>query len=324
MKTSIPVGNAAAFLFLSFVGLLASPFVNGQCKPSIKVDSKITVVNEYDDFGLRLPLWLRAGQTLSVASSVNSISVIEFVENGSALEYSQVLSITSDTPVEVPSGRVWKVESVVKENNSSSYRSATFGSGTFTWTVPACAEQICIEAWGGGGSGSSTYYPGTLTGSKPGAGGGGGGFGSECFTVVPGTQYQVIVGEGGNGTAGASSSPFGFNGLPGGDTSVGSLIIAYGGSGGIFGSTGGTGGAGGTSPAASNAQGATGKSAGNVINYSQPSGSGGAGGNGGAGGAPTTGHGAPGTAPGGGGSGSSSSTGNISGKGGDGKVIITW
>lgn len=313
----IPLG------FIAFFSLLVTESF-AQCKPSIKVDDKITLVNEYDDFGLRLPLWLKAGQTLAVGSSVHSISIIEFEESGSSLEYSQVVSITSSTPQAVPTGKVWKVESVVKENNSSSYRSATFGAGTFSWTVPACAEQICIEAWGGGGSGSSTYYPGALAGSKPGAGGGGGGFGSGCFTVIPGTVYEVIVGEGAPGVTGTSSSPFGFNGQTGGSSSVGNLIIAYGGGGGIVSSVGGTGGTGGTSPAASNAQGASGKSAGNVVNYSQPSGGGGAGGNGGAGGGPTTGVGAPGVAPGGGGSGSSTSTGNVSGRGGDGRIIITW
>lgn len=302
--------------------LFLDPFsVAGQCKPAIKIDGKINVVDPNDKFGLPLPFWLKEGQTVAISSSVNSISLLEFSVNGTALEFSQVLNITSTSPQSVPSGKVWKLESVSKDNNSSTYQSATFGTGTFTWTVPACAEQICVEAWGGGGGGSGNYNTGSYA---TGSGGGGGGFGSQCFTVVPGTSYTVTVGDG--GTGGTGGNP-GSAGNAGGNSSVGSLITAYGGAGGTSNSSGGTGGTGGSSTSTSVAQGANGTSgaSGCVAPYT---GSGGAGGNGGAGAGPTTTTSAPGiagTAPGGGGGGGMGCSGaNVGGKGAAGKVIITW
>jgi len=288
-----------------------------QCKPMIKIDGKATVVNPNDDFGMRFPFWLKEGQTVAVGSSVSSISVIEFTENGTSLEYAGVYNITSTTPVTVPDGKVWKLVSVAMENNSSTYKKVTFAAGTYTWQVPACAEEICIEVWGGGGSGNFT------TGSlSSGSGGGGGGFGSECFAVTPGTSYTVNVGLGG---AGGSAN---VNGGNGGPTNVASLISATGGGGGTINSTGGNGGAGGTSSAQSSAPGASGLPGIPAANPAA-SGSGGAAGNGGEG-APSAsgsaGSGLPGAAPGGGGSGGQrfNSSGYVGGKGGDGRVIISW
>ncbi len=302
------------FLFLnSFSG-------NGQCKPAIKIDGVNTVVDATDQFGLQLPFWLKEGQTLAVGASVASISVIEFSVNVTALEFSQVLNITSSSPVSVPSGKIWKLESAQKQNNASTYKTVSFTSaGTYSWVVPACAEEICIEIWGGGGGGSGSYNNGAA-----GAGGGGGGFGSGCFAVVPGTTYTVTVADG--GTGGNGGTP-GQTGSTGGTSSVGSLITAPGGNGGISDSSGGTGGTGVTSSATNNAQGANGKSGGATCG--ELSGAGGTGGNGGAGGigVGSSTNGSTGTAPAGGGSGGG--TGGCGGnrpggKGGAGKVVISW
>lgn len=289
-----------------------------QCKPTIRIDNALTVVDVNDPFGINLPVWLKEGQTISVASSVKSISILEFEVNDAGLEFSQVLNITSTSPQQVPDGRAWKVESVIKENNSSSYKSANFSTvGTFTWKVPGCAEQICIEAWGAGGGGGGGSYSSSAW--RTGAGGGGGGFGSECFNVVPGTVYTVIVG--GGGTGGQAINPTGTAGTAGGNSSVGSLITATGGAGGTASASGGSGGLGGSSTAASNADGANGLNG----NSNVMSGSGGAGANGGAGGPGTTSSTSAiaGTGPGGGGAGGS--PGGYSGaRGADGRVLITW
>jgi hypothetical protein len=316
MKRSLkPLQFIAAHCILA-ITLMTPVLSDAQCKPSIKIDGAITVADDSDQFGIDLPFWLKEGQTLSVGSSVSSISVIEFTENGTSLEYSDVLNITSTSPVSVPTGKVWKVEAIIKVNNSSSYKSATFSAGTFSWKVPACAEQICVEAWGGGGGGSGSSYSGGWT---SGAGGGGGGFGSQCFTVVPGTTYSITVGSGGNG--GNAVNPTGQSGGTGGTTTFGSLLTATGGNGGTGGSSGGTGGAGGNSTATSSAQGANG---GNGGGPSVPGGAGGAGGNGGSGGAQATGGaGVAGSAPGGGGSGAGYG-GNSGGKGAEGRLIVTW
>ncbi|MCC6599200.1 MAG: hypothetical protein IT223_00835 [Crocinitomicaceae bacterium] len=314
-----PLQRLIMILAIALSPALAWNKASAQCKPMIKIDNKAAVVNPNDDFGLRFPFWLNEGQTLSVGSSVSSISVIEFTEAGAALEYSGVLNITSLSPVSVPSGKVWKIESVAIDNNSSSYKTAKFSSGgTYTWTVPACAEQICIEIWGAGGGGSGAAYNG---GSYPsGAGGGGGGFGSGCFTVVPGSSYTINVGAGGIGGAGTSSTGGSAqNGSSGGASNVGSLISATGGTAALYSPPGGIPGTGGTSAAASHAVGADGLAG----IGAGPGGAGGAGGNGGAGGASASGAGQNGTGPGGGASGGGNYY-SAGGNGAPGLVIISW
>jgi hypothetical protein len=62
-----------------------------------------------------------------------------------------------------------------------------------TWTAPAGVTRVMMEAWGAGGAGG----PGS-----PGAQGGGGGGGAGAYqrvvlAVVPGTTYDLVVGDGG-------------------------------------------------------------------------------------------------------------------------------
>lgn len=298
-----------------------------QCKPMIKVDGNATVVNENDDFGLTLPLWLKAGQTLACGSSVSAVSIIEFGADSAtaSLSFSRVLNISSTSAVAVPSGKVWKIESIIKTNNSSTYKSATFNAGTFTWKVPACAEQICIDMWGGGGGGGG----GQNSLPSSGGGGGGGGYGSQCFAVTPGTSYTVVVGAGGSGGSGCNGCSPGTNGTGGGTSSVNGTGISMSATGGGFGtgstsSTPGSGGSGGTSTASSNAQGANGSN-GCSGSCNANCGAGGAGANGGNGGNGVTSCGSAGnagSAPGGGGSGSGYS--GLGGAGASGRVIISW
>jgi hypothetical protein len=134
-------------------------------------------------------------------------------------------------------------------------QTVTFTANT-TWTVPATCYKVEVFVLGGGGGG----------GGGGAAGGGGGGGGGRItlvrdFSVTPGQNITVVVGNG--GTAGA----VGLNGGTGGTSSFGT-ITAAGGSGGtanngtggassrtIFGTTtnftGSTGGGGGASPNAS-------------------------------------------------------------------------
>lgn len=287
--------------------------VSGQCKPAIKIDGNVIVVNSLDAFGLNFPFWLKETQTLAISSSVASISVIEFTVNGTSLEYSQVLSITSSTPVAVPSGKIWKVESVAKMYNSSGYTSITFTlPGSSVWTVPSCAEQICVELWGGGGGGGNYYN----SAGGSGGGGGGGAYGQGCYAVTPGSSHTVTVGAGGT----ICSSCTGAGGT-GGTSSVGTLIYAYGGNGGA-GGAGGAGGTGGTSTGTTSITGQDG-TAGSGSGCNNTMGRGGNGANGGAGGggcqSPATGQ-----FPSGGGGGNNGWITGSPGVGGAGKVIITW
>lgn len=119
------------------------------------------------------------------------------------------------------------------------------GFSTFTasgsWTCPEGVTTVYIDACGGGGGGAY---------SSPGAAGGGGGGGAAAvigasISVTPGVTYTVTIG--GPGAAGTSSS---VNGMAGGATSFGSLLVLNGGGGGLssagVGAGGGTGGNAGT------------------------------------------------------------------------------
>lgn len=321
---------ATAILFAGYCLLPAFSF--SQCHPYIKIDGNVVLASGENTGveGLRLPYWLKAGQTIIADQNVNSISVIEFTVNGTALDFSQVLSVAS-TLSTVPAGKVWKIESINKQETYSRGNSIAFsapmtkvgsgehsyGGGTSSWTVPPCVNYICVELWGGGGGGG-----GNSSGTGNGAGGGGGGaYGYGCYAVTPGTVLTITIGAGGAEGLGNA------NGSTGGTSSVGApiSISATGGSGGVSGNGTGAGGAGGTSTAPSNASGI----AGYARNGSTNGGGGGqganAGGNGGIGG--DAGDGTDGGNPGAGGGGSCG-CGDVSnhngGAGGAGKVIITW
>ena len=259
-------------------------------------------VNTTFSDGLSLPYWLKAGQSVGLVSNVKSISIIEFTADSNNLTFSKVISLTGSQTV--PSGKVWKIEALglgINGQTAGGFSTSTIPTiftspktfstaGTFTWIVPPGVTNICIEVWGGGGTGA------TVTGIYAGAGGGGG-YGYQCFSVVPGASYVVVVG----GSAGSSS--------------VGSLISANGGANGV----GTVGGAGGTSSATFNISGTNGGGS---------AGDGGNGGNGGNGGAGGGCYGSPGAAPGGGAGGryynAGTCLGGAAATGAIGRVIIYW
>lgn len=205
----------------------------------------------------------------------------------------------------------------------------TFTSGG-TWTKPAGAQRVYVQAWGAGGSGARRD-----TSPSGGSGGGGGEYRDYMFNASAlGATETVTIGTGGVSiTAGAVVS-----GNDGGNTTFGSFLTAVGGAGGV-GS-----GAGGASGATQAGYGADQRNsgAGGVSNTSDPgqgciygggggggaqagAGSGGAGGvsayggNGGLGGGQGV-NGVAGSQPGGGGGGTRDAN---SGAGGDGQVIVT-
>lgn len=104
-------------------------------------------------------------------------------------------------------------------------RMQTFSvSGTYT---PNAKMVYCImKAWGAGGGSGGSPDPGA--GSTGAAGGGAGGFSLQVASLATIGASQVIT-IGAGGTAGAAGSNPGGNG---GDTSIGALCIAKGGSGG--------------------------------------------------------------------------------------------
>jgi hypothetical protein len=76
------------------------------------------------------------------------------------------------------------------------------GSGVINWTVPANVTRLLIEAWGAGGGGS-TY-----------GGGGGGAYLVAAFTVAPGDNIAMNIGQGGTSGSGGTA------GTNGGTTTV--------------------------------------------------------------------------------------------------------
>ena len=194
-----------------------------QTDPVLSIDG----VNTTFKSGLSLPYWLKGGQTVGLVTGVKSASILEFTEDNGNLKYSQTIALT--TIQTVPTGKVWKIEGLGLGNNgpaiggfSNSTLPSIFTSpktfdqpGTYIWKVPPGVYSICIEVWGGGASGN--YY----------GGGSGGGYGYQCFTVNPGTDYLVTVGNGGsgNGNPNLNSSA----GTNGGTSSFSNFISATGG-----------------------------------------------------------------------------------------------
>lgn len=82
---------------------------------------------------------------------------------------------------------------------STNYSGALYTSpGQYTWTVPAGVTRVNIAAIGGGGGGSQK-----ITG---GSGGGGGLLDyANSLTVVPGTTYNISVGQGGTPALGVGN-----------------------------------------------------------------------------------------------------------------------
>lgn len=207
------------------------------------------------------------------------------------------------------------------------------GSGTFT--VPVGVTSLTVEAWGGGGKGST----GTSDGEY--GGGGGGAYARSILTVNPGDIYNIVVGSGSTTTAAGGSSSF--NLLPSGPN----LVLAVGGNsvanntqagalggtaassiGNDYKSNGGRGGSGSTNNfgGGGGSSGGT-ASNGNYVNATTTSTGGTVTGGGSGANGPTTDDtpGNPGLIPGGGGSGPRRNNGTQNGgNGANGQITITW
>ncbi len=313
--------------------LIASSFLAQAQEAAVKIDGQLV----YLKAGNSLPYWLKAGQSIAPSKNVSFLSGIEFNSDSTnhVLKYDQVIKIASLSTV--PAGKVWKIEAIAYDtlmlstsigetmlpNNTTTTGSAASASssntpalykspkifdiaGSYQWMVPPGVTSICVEIWGGGGNGGR----GGTSNCWPGGGGGGGGYGYQCFSVVPGTIYNLIVG----GSAAQSS--------------FSTLISANGGTNGGNGATtvGGAG-TGGSSNAVINFTGKNG-AAGSTVSTTNYGGAGGYSYNGGLGAITNSSAAAVvppmnGESPGGGGSGGSSCS-QSGGAGAPGQVIIYW
>ena len=228
--------------FFLFVSTL-----NAQKTPTLLIDG--TPVKFQGD--LSLPYWVSAGKTIAFSVDAISASILEFNINSNELQFNQVMHLT--TSGTVPTGKAWKIEAIGLGPNTADIPTSGFSTaatpeiftspvtfstpGTYSWIAPPGITNICVEAWGGGGKGGNAN---TVT--YGGGGGGGGAYGYDCFTVVPGASYSLTVG--GSGQA----------------SSLGTLILANGGTNGSYSGGSGTGssGFGGSSAASFNINGADG------------------------------------------------------------------
>ena len=93
-------------------------------------------------------------------------------------------------------------------------------SNNVTWQVPAGVRRMRVRLVGGGGGGGGGQL------DFGGGGGGGGGYAEGIYPVLPGAQYAVVVG------AGGQAAPPGVSGGAGGPSLFGDLVAATGGLGG--------------------------------------------------------------------------------------------
>ena len=125
-----------------------------------------------------LPYWIPAGTSVTILDSINSMSIVEFTDSASTLNYSRAISISKrNGPQLVPNGKTWKIEAIglkYQLSQAGFSNSANFGTsvtgvsktvssilpsiltspitfntpGTYNWTVPTGVFNICVEVWG--------------------------------------------------------------------------------------------------------------------------------------------------------------------------------
>jgi len=162
---------------------------------------------------------------------------------------------------------------IVKSQTAASQTfNFTSNGAVQTFTVPFGVSSITIEVWGAGGGGAGAA---TTNGR---AGGGGGAYSRTTLATTSGTNYSLVVGQGGVGT----SNPGGAGGNSSFYTAPSTIhALAAGGGGG----NGNTGGAGGTVAASTGTTRFAGGAGGTGITTGSGGGGGGSAGAGGAGGA---------------------------------------
>ncbi len=232
----------------------------------------------------------------------------------------------------IPAAPIWSLFITTASASNGCFTNWQLFTANGTFTVPAGITKIKVCVYGGGaggGGGSSNHYGG--------GGGGAGGYAEGTYTVIPGTNYTITIGNA--GTGGTPGNP----GSNGGASSFGALISASGGQGGVSYVLGGIGGfgsggylnttlgnGGGSLNGSGEAMAANGSGSGgtggasNILNNTGGGGGGGGFGGGNGGYSTSTGTNAlPNTGAGGGG-GAGDAIGYSGGNGSDGKVIVFW
>ena len=164
-----------------------------------------------------------------IAVVTDSSSGNQFTSSGS----SSPLTVTGLTTGNTYTAYVYAINAYGKSANSATIsgivvvapgQQAYTTPGTYTWTCPSGVTSISVVCVGGGGSGGSTNS--SISSASP-SGGAGGGLGyKNKYSVVPGTNYTVVVGDGGDGVSVAVA-----DGYAGGDSYFVSTSVVKGGGG---------------------------------------------------------------------------------------------
>lgn len=187
--------------------------------------SNNTVTNVSLTTGVTGTLPVANGGTGSTSLTANNVLL------GNGTSAVQVVAPGTSGNVLTSNGTTW-----TSSTPSGSANIQTFTSSG-TWTKPAGASFVMVEAWGGGGGGGSgkKATSGVVNG---GTGGGGGAYAYRLFKASDLSATETItIGAGGAGGAAQASTTDGNNGSNGGDTSFGTKLYVGGGGGGVGGTS---------------------------------------------------------------------------------------
>lgn len=176
--------------------------------------------------GLCVSLTWAAANTGSVTLAINGGSPIPVVDAAGDALTPDTLTADLTSVLRYTAGE-WRIISSLGVAGGGSGPSFETITASVTWDRPtgyADDTMVRIQLWGGGGGGGKAARV-----AGAGAGGGGGGGYAERWMRIADIPTSVLVTIGGGGAGGAT----GANGSPGGTSTFGSLMTAYGGGGGV-------------------------------------------------------------------------------------------
>jgi hypothetical protein len=174
-------------------------------------------------FSEALPTYTQSGLPEEDEGVLNIVST----PTGSQLETGELAS-----PNFISGQKGWRVDSDGKAEFSDIKIFGIPDVQTFTangtWSKPSSGSIAFIQMWGGGGSGAGTDGSGSATG------GGGGAYTEEWVLLTDlGDTETVTIGAGGVGVDPTTKA----HGNDGNNTTLGSILTAYGGGGGRYGNS---------------------------------------------------------------------------------------